>query len=803
MSAGPNQTGEVTRALITVSGVVQGVGFRPFVFQQAVGLGLSGSVTNTVAGVEIDVEGPLTAIESLLLALQETPPPRASITGIRIAAAEVSGRTGFDIEPSRNEGDASQLVGPDSCTCDDCLTELFDPSDRRFHYPFINCTNCGPRFTIIEGLPYDRHLTTMKVFPMCPDCRDEYEQPADRRFHAEPNACPVCGPSLWLADAEGKALPVDDPVAAATAAMRDGHIVAIKGLGGFQLACLATDDEAVLRLRRRKRRPHKPFAVMVESAADAALHCRISPAERQLLEAVERPIVLLEKLDDSDISQYVAPHLEQQGMMLPCAPLHFLLMAELQTPIVMTSGNLSEEPICRTNDEAGRRLQGIADLFVFHDRNIVSTYDDSIAIVVAGEPRLLRRARGYAPLPVKMPFSGEPVLAVGGELKNTFCMTRGDDAFVSQHIGDLKDAETLLHYERTIIQYEKLLRIRPGRIISDSHPDYISTAYSLERHVAPTKVQHHKAHVASCLAENGFTGKAVGVALDGTGLGDDGAVWGGEFFVGNLTAGFERAAHFEYMPLLGGEAAVHEPWRMALAVVWEYFPEGVNFAAGRLEIPEKKLHLLLRQLEAGLNCPQTSSAGRLFDAVGSLAMRRLSVSYEAQAAIEFEALAAREIRRALMAPGSDAFRRSTDGVPRWNPGLDNDIREPEGSTPLPGSSSYRFSIDRGVTPWIISPARVIQRAVSNLMAGENAESVSRRFHIGVAEAIVRTSLGLAEKHDLTAVALSGGVFQNRILLELVKSGLDREGLKPLMHRQVPCNDGGLSLGQAVLAMKDL
>lgn len=799
MAAGSHQTGEATRALISVSGVVQGVGFRPFVYQQAVELGLSGTVFNTVSGVEIDVEGPLKAIESLLVVLQEKPPPRALITGIKISAAEASGRTGFDIEPSKMEGDGSQLVSPDSCTCEQCLDELFNPSDRRYHYPFINCTNCGPRFTIIEGLPYDRRMTTMKIFPMCPECREEYEDPGNRRFHAEPNACPVCGPSLWLAGADGKALAASDPVAAAAVAMRRGEIVAIKGLGGFQLACLATDDEAVLRLRRRKHRPHKPFAVMIETADDAALHCRITSAERRLLKSVERPIVLMEQLEDSEISPSVAPNLGQLGMMLPCAPLHFLLMAELQTPVVMTSGNLSEEPICRTNEEASRRLQGIADLFLFHDRNIVSTYDDSVAMVAAGEPRLLRRARGFAPLPVKMPVSGKPVLAVGGELKNTFCITRGDDAFISQHIGDLKDVETLLQYERTISLYEKLLRVRPGRIACDSHPDYISTAYSLERHVSPMRVQHHRAHVASCLAENGFTDKAVGVALDGTGFGDDGAVWGGEFFVGGLAGGFERAAHFEYMPLLGGEAAVREPWRMALAVTWEYFPEGVSYVADRFEIPEKKLQLLLRQLEAGFNCPQTSSCGRLFDAIGSLAMKRLSASYEAQAAIEFEALAAREMKNAALGVNMVAGHRVTDVLTALMSGTDEDVLEPDGSTLRPGSASYRFSIDRGVTPWIVSPARVIKRAVSNLMAGVSAEMVSRRFHMGVAEAIVRTSLGLAEKHNLTAVALSGGVFQNRLLLELVKCGLDREGLKPVMHHLVPCNDGGISLGQAVTA----
>lgn len=802
MSTGSYQTDETTRVLVSVSGVVQGVGFRPFVYQQAVELGLSGTVLNTVSGVEIDAEGPLRAIESLLMALQETPPPRAQITGIKISAAEVSGRSGFKIEVSSAAGGGNQLVSPDSCTCGNCLSELFDPSDRRYHYPFINCTNCGPRFTIIESLPYDRHLTTMKVFPMCPDCREEYENPADRRFHAEPNACPVCGPSLWLADADGKVLPSNDPVAAAATALRNGEILAIKGLGGFQLACLATDDDAVLRLRRRKHRPHKPFAIMVETADDAAMQCRITPAERRLLEMVERPIVLMEQLDDSDISPAVAPHLRQLGVMLPCAPLHFLLMAEIQIPVVMTSGNLAEEPICRTNVEAGRRLHGIADLFLFHDRKIISAYDDSVTMIAAGERQMLRRARGFAPLPIKMPVSGKPVLAAGAEMKNTFCITRGDDAFVSQHIGDLKDVETLLQYERNITFFEKLFQIEPSHIVCDCHPDYISTAYSLERHASPMMVQHHRAHVASCMAENGFTDKAVGVALDGTGFGDDGAIWGGEFFVGGLSSGFERAAHFDYMPLLGGEAAVHEPWRMALAVAWKYFPEGVDFVADRFEIPEKKLQLLVRQLKAGLNCPQTSSCGRLFDAVGSLAMKQPLVSYEAQTAIELEALAYSTSRHGAPMPDR-GDGRITDVRADRIPDADDFLPGADGYSRRQGSVSYHFSVDCGVTPWIVSPARTIKRVVSSLIAGESPELVSRRFHMGLAEAIVRTSMGLAEKHDLTAVALSGGVFQNRLLLEMVKDGLDREGLTALMHRQVPCNDGGISLGQAVMACSRL
>lgn len=788
-----------TRSLISVTGVVQGVGFRPFVYQLALRNGLSGRVVNSSAGVEIDIEGSAESVDALLTSLTEEAPPLARITAIRTAAAMPIGYREFIIGDSLEEDGAYQLVSPDSCTCDSCLDELFDPADHRFRYPFINCTNCGPRFTIIEGLPYDRPRTTMRIYNMCPECRAEYEDPGDRRFHAEPNACPICGPTLWLADEAGKTLPADDPVAAAAAALREGKILALKGLGGFQLACLATDEEAVRRLRLRKRRPHKPFAVMMETADDAALHCHVSPAERRLLAAAERPIVLLEQLRDSDISPAVAPRLRHLGVMLPCSPLHFLLMRDLQVPLVMTSGNLAEEPICRTNSEAQNRLYGIADLFLYHDRQIVSTYDDSVAMIVDGEPALIRRARGYAPLPVKLPVRSEPVLAVGGELKNTFCLTHGDDAFVSQHIGDLKDVETLLHFERTEALYERLFCARPGHLACDSHPDYLSTIYSIERDINPVRVQHHQAHIASCLAENGFLDRALGVALDGTGLGDDGGIWGGEFFVGSLEQGFRRAAHFENMPLLGGEAAIREPWRMALAATWEYSPNDIDFVAERFEIPGKKLALLIRQLEAGLNCPKTSSCGRLFDAVAALTLKRHDISYEAQAAVEFEALAFDTGEEETFGPEEMPDRR----MPEIAAGVE--LAETAAGLAIGdlssrlGSVSYRFSIDRSFTPWIISPAQVIKRVIRNLSQGESLDKISRRFHLGLAEAIVRTCIGLTELHELSAVALSGGVFQNRLLLELVRAGLVREGLEALIHRQLPSNDGGISYGQAAIA----
>lgn len=760
-----------TRLIISVTGVVQGVGFRPFVYQECTARGLAGRVINTSSGVEIDVEGAAWQIEALIKSIKTAAPPRAVVTGIDSVTAEPMGRTNFKIGSSVAMRGKYQLVSPDSCTCDECLKELFDPRDRRYRYPFINCTNCGPRFTIIEGLPYDRPLTTMAKFDMCDQCRAEYEDPTNRRFHAEPNACPLCGPTLWLAEPGGAKLPVKDPIQAAAAALKDSKIVAIKGLGGFQLACLATSEKAVETLRRRKRRPHKPFAIMVGSLAEAALHCRVTAKERRLLESVQRPIVLLKQLSGSDIVPGVAPGLNRLGVMLPYSPLHFLLMNEVGLPLIMTSGNISEEPICRTNNEATRKLSAIADFFLMHNREIRSTYDDSVVAVASGHPLMIRRARGYAPLPVRLPagpqrlMPQESLLATGGELKNTFCLTRGSDAFVSQHIGNLENAETLLHFEHTEVLYEQLFGTRPKRIASDMHPAYLSTAYSLNRSEPVIKVQHHRAHVASCLAENSVTTPVIGVAFDGTGLGDDGAIWGGEFFCGSLQDGFARTAHLEYFPLLGGEAAIHEPWRTALALTWRCAPHQIDFVTRLLKIPPSKKELLLRQLTSGLNCPATSSCGRLFDAVGALALGRLSASYEAQAAMELEAVA------------SNA--------------------QPKQMSP---QLSYNFLLDKSSNPWIISPAPAIREIINDIQQGEKPSTVAYRFHLGLAKTIVEVCSGLAGQQGLDTVALSGGVFQNLLLLQLVRDDLTRVGLKVLTHRQLPPNDGGLSLGQAAMVM---
>ena len=793
--AAPAKGTGVSRVDIEITGVVQGVGFRPFVFREAVSRGLSGRVLNSAAGVRINVEGPAARVDSFIRALEKLPPPRAVIAGVKVVAAEPAGYEGFRISASDGGGGPEGLVGADSCTCDDCQAELFDAGDRRYRYPFINCTNCGPRFTIIAGLPYDRNLTSMNEFEMCPACRDEYDDPANRRFHAEPNACPDCGPSLWLTSPDGSPIAAADPVREAALALAAGKIVALKSLGGFQLACLAGSAPAVQLLRKRKHRPDKPFAVMMPSLAEAALTCRISPAAERLLVSPERPIVLLDRTGGG-VAGEVAPGLDRLGVMLPYTPLHFLLMDETGAPLVMTSGNVTGEPICGSNEEALARLASVADLFLLHNRDILSTYDDSVmALDDRDLPMMIRRARGYAPLPLRLlppaarrassprpeqpglphaprparPRRPEPLLAAGGDLKSSFCLTRGEEAFVSQHIGGLENVATAVHYQRTAKLYETLFRTRAERFVCDGHPGYVSTAYARGRGLESGKtvlaVQHHRAHIASCLAEHGVSGPAVGVALDGTGLGDDGAIWGGEFFTGSLSGGFKRTAHLTYFPLPGGDACVRDPWRTALALARTFAPARTDFIARRLGVSRSKEELIIKQMETGLNCFATSSCGRLFDAVAAIALLRSTVTYEAQAPMELETVARKELE--------------------------------SGAHPAGG---YHFLLQKDRMPWQVNPAPAIAAMIDDIAAGVAAGVVALRFHLGLAAAIVATCLDAAELCGSVMVASSGGVWQNRLLLAFVDRGLTEQGLKPLYQRQLPAGDGGLSFGQAALAL---
>ncbi len=759
---------------LSVTGVVQGVGFRPFVYGLATRLGLGGWVLNHSGGVDIFIEGDAAGLAAFEAALVAEAPPLAHIEQVNAREAVPEGLTGFEIRHSRAIPGQFQLISPDMATCDDCLRELLNPNDRRYRYPFINCTNCGPRFTIIQDIPYDRPNTTMGVFSLCPDCRREYEDPSNRRFHAQPNACPVCGPHIWLVDGRGQPLvgsaKTSDGEAVLAAVKRlllSGQVVAIKGLGGFHLACDATNEAAVATLRARKRRPHKPFAVMVATLDDAHRFGCFDDVAAEQMTSQCRPVVLVERRVGTAIAPSVAPNTHVLGLMLPSTPLHHLITRDAERPLVMTSGNLSEEPIAKDNDEAVERLGTLADAILLHNRDIHSRYDDSVvqAVGLAHYPvQLSRRARSYAPYPVDVPFALPPLLAVGALLKSTFCLARGRHAFVSQHIGDLEDLQSLAHYQETLALYERLFRLQPKFVVRDLHPDYLSSrlaqAYAAEHSLpTPLVVQHHRAHVAAVLADNGWglsSGPVVGVAMDGTGLGDDGAIWGGEWFVGDFRR-LERCAHLEYLPLPGGDTAIREPWRIGVAYVCtslgeDFLPKGIG--------SEAQIELLRAQMRAGVNVPRTSSMGRLFDAVSALLGVNRLASYEGQAAIELEQVAA---------------------------------------APVDDDGSYPWEVSPAEGTRIVRLREMIRGLCADIAAQTAPAVVALRFHRSVAIIISQVCLLLAREAGIETVALSGGVFQNALLLRLTVPLLEQAGLRVLMHHAVPCNDGGVSLGQAALA----
>ncbi len=749
------------RLRITVRGVVQGVGFRPFVYQLAKKHNLTGWVLNTSGSVEIDVEGGQSEADDFLAELKENHPPQARISFLEVSQFEPAGQTGFEIKQSLPKPDEYQLISPDLATCKECLEDFTDPGNRRFGYPFTNCTNCGPRFTIIEDIPYDRPLTTMKAFRMCPDCQAEYDDPNNRRFHAQPNACPVCGPSLWLTDAAGNNIKTYDFIGEATRLLKEGAILAIRGLGGYLLAADAENDEVVRRLRDRKRRPAKPFAVMLSGLDRVKEHCLITKAEEKLLTSPASPIVLLAWKEESTICQSVAPGLKYMGMMLPYTPLHHLLMHRMGRPLIMTSGNLSEEPIASDNDEALKRLSGIADCFLQHNREIFSRYDDSVTMVVDQKSVILRRARGYAPYPVRLPFFVKQVLACGAEEKNTFCLTRDDNAFVSQHIGDMENEETLNHFEDTVRLYKKMFRIQPQLLAADMHPDYLATRWAqveVEKTRLPLHyVQHHHAHIASCLAENGATEAVIGVALDGTGYGPDGHIWGGEFMIADYRT-FERRGHFEYMPLPGGAAAIKKPWHIAAGYLYALLGEEA-MTKHMTGLDSAELALIKQQVDKKLNTPLTSSCGRLFDAVSALTGVCTEINYEAQAAIELEMAA-----------------------------LDEKTED-----------AYPFSVGRDCRLKEIRLKDLFEAILNDIEKGVPASIISARFHKTLSHIIAEVCLEIAKESGLSTVALSGGCFQNRRLLGQTTDELLKCNLKVLNHRLVPANDGGISLGQAVIA----
>ena len=749
------------RRKIQVSGIVQGVGFRPFVYRLASTHGLAGTIANTPAGVTIEVQGPQDGIHSFLAQLRQEAPPLSRITDLVVREAPCETERDFRILASRQNEDPQSLIPPDVATCGDCLRELFDAQDRRFHYPFINCTNCGPRFTIVQQLPYDRANTTMAAFTMCPACQAEYDDPLARRFHAQPNACWECGPQLQFRDRTGSIAAGAEALFSAVVALKRGTVVAVKGLGGFHLAVDATNSAAVGLLRQRKNRVEKPFAVMVSDVAAATRFCDIREPEKQALLSAQRPIVLLRKKENISLAEQVAPGNRNLGVFLPYTPLHHLLFALAGfAALVLTSGNLSEEPIAIDNDEALERLGGLADGFLLHDRDILQRCDDSVVRVFDDTAELVRRSRGYVPVPIFLHREVPPILAVGGELKDTICLTKGGQAFLSQHVGDLENVEARQFFEETIDRLQESMQIEPAAIACDLHPDYFSTKWTHRQNSSLIGVQHHHAHIASCMAENHLEGSVIGVALDGTGYGTDGQFWGGEILTASYRE-FARLAHLEYVALAGGEAAIRQPWRMAISYLQHYF--GREFLKWNLPLVEqvgrKRVELLLQMIERGVNCPLTSSCGRLFDAVAALIGIRQQVNYEAQAAIELE-----------MVIGSCV-----------------------------DCGAYPFDVVAAGGGWVICTKTVFETLLADLARGVPVGDISARFHNGLAEIMARTSSFLRQQTSLNRVCLSGGVFQNGYLLGQLKSRLVQDGFEVFTHRQLPCGDGGLSLGQAVIA----
>jgi len=752
------------RVTINIQGIVQGVGFRPFVYRLAHAHNLTGWVCNTSGSVEIEAEGDESQLASFIASLRSQAPPRARIDRLVTGFHSPVGYSEFVIHESKSVENEYQLISPDIATCEDCRREIFSPTDRRYGYPFTNCTNCGPRFTIIKDIPYDRAQTTMDPFTMCPDCQSEYDDPLNRRFHAQPNACSVCGPRVWLAGSNGVEVEAVDPLQAASDLLRSGEILAVKGLGGFHLACNATDEQAVLRLRSRKDRPSKPLAVMIATIADVKEHCYVSQEEENLLSSPLAPIVLLRwKSDTSNISPLVAPRQKNLGVMLPYTPLHHLLLANAGIPLVMTSGNLSGEPLARDNEEAVRKLAAIVDHFLFHDRDIHVRCDDSVCVVDRGT-RIIRRARGYVPDPIALPFRTREILACGPELKSTACLTKGEHAFITQHIGDMGSEDTLVHFKETIKHFEHLFRITPEVIACDMHPEYVATKYAKqlasEKNLPCVLVQHHHAHIVSGMIDNELEGKVIGVAFDGTGYGTDGAIWGGEFLLADWTS-FERVGQLKYVPMPGGEAAIRRPYRMALAYLYSLFGDDFSLSGLPLEQVDRiEQQVIAQQISQGINSPLTSSAGRLFDTIAALIGVREQIDYDGQAAMELETAAARD---------------------------DQD------------SQSYPFSIEQEAGPRITRMQETILSVIRDLRAGIPAATISLRFHRTVATMITKMCTLIAQDRDVDRVVLSGGVMQNRLLMRLTTDALTKQGLTVFSHHRIPCNDGGISLGQAVIA----
>ena len=772
-----NIQGEARRRLL-VNGIVQGVGFRPFVYRIALGFGLKGFIRNTSSGVLIEVQGSSMLLDSFVCTLQSDLPPLARIEAIKESTLDCIAEERFVIADSSAGAEVETLIPPDIALCSDCRSELLDPANRRFRYPFINCTNCGPRYTIVGRLPYDRPSTSMHSFVMCPECEQEYHDPLDRRFHAQPNACPVCGPSLTLLDACGVQADVwrehgqqlkGDVASEALVLLKQGLILALKGLGGFHLAVDARNEAAVQRLRERKGREAKPFAVMMRDMRVVQSLCEVSEGEREALHSPEAPIVLLKKRKSCMLAQSIAPGNERLGVMLPYTPLHVLLFEESLDALVMTSANFSEEPIVNENDEALLRLTGIADAVLLHNRPIYLKCDDSVTIHLAGELRQIRRSRGYVPAPISLRKGGATVLGTGGELKNTITLLKGSHALMSQHIGDMKNFEAYRHFEQVVAHLQHLFQVTPELVVHDLHPDYMTTRWAEQQHIPALGVQHHHAHLVACLAENREEGPAIGLILDGTGYGTDGTIWGGEVLIGDAS-GVERFASLESMPLPGGDTAVMQPWRLALGYLHRSCSEisDLPFMKKRVIAP------VLELLEKKVNIVETSSCGRLFDAVAALCNLRGDITYEGEAAIAL-------MHEAGGAIGHKEFRYTLNYVIPPGKTIDNE------------KTHYT---EKG--RWIMMLSPMIQDIVIALQAGMSTSDISQRFHRTLVTCFLEIIEKASKATGITTIVLSGGVFQNELLVITLLRELQQAGYRVLAHAHVPSNDGGLSLGQALI-----
>ncbi|MEI6124956.1 MAG: carbamoyltransferase HypF [Pseudomonadota bacterium] len=750
----------IRRVRCLFTGLVQGVGFRPFIYRIATRCSLSGFVQNTRDGVIVEMEGPAEAREKFLQQTKDNLPPLAEIAEITITEIDVRNEKTFRILESFADGKKDVHSAPDSATCDACLEELFNPADRRYRYPFINCTNCGPRLTIVKEVPYDRCNTSLSCFPLCPQCKKEYEDPSDRRFHAEPNACPACGPQLRFFSEDGQEPAVRDPVLEAVEKLKAGAILALKGLGGFHLCVDAANDDAVKRLRVRKHREEKPLALMVKDVDAAVKIAEISRKEKAMLLSPQRPIVLLKKKDSPVLSPFISPGMPNLGIMLPYTPLHHLILEKHFNALVMTSGNKTDEPICIGNREARERLRGIADFFLVHNRDILVRCDDSLMMVSGERPCMLRRSRGFVPNPLMLKETLPDVLALGPHLKATICIVKGNRAFLSPHIGDMETPQARDFFHETIAFLQKITECAPKIIAADLHPGYYSTAIAEStKNMRVVNVQHHHAHIVSCMAENRLTGKVIGLAMDGTGYGLDKQIWGGEFLVADETA-FTRSGHIKYFQLPGGEKAIHEPWRIGVSLLHEAYDGAWEKRADTLNlVPQKNNYAMMTAImERKLNSPSTSSLGRLFDGVAAILGLRQKVGFEGQAAMELEGLA-----------------RGTAGML------------------LP------YAIDREGAMLLLNPFPAIKSIAEQCVSGRSAEELASAFHYTLQHAFIAMAEKIRSATGLNRVVLSGGCFQNRVLLEGCITGMLHEGFEVFTHHLVPSNDGGISLGQAVCA----